>query len=79
MYSVSLFENGVFSTQIGGEVKTLAEAIAQIEKLMAPLASDHLPGILGCGWDRNGTPCALIVTDEYGFPISDVEFEKEEE
>jgi len=69
MYDILFYENGAFCTQIGGSVGTLPEAIAQIETLAKGLQAKELDGLFGYGFDRNGTPCAFIVADRFGFPI----------
>ena len=79
MYRVSLYENGAFSTYMGGEVRTLEEALGQLEKMKRTLDAKDLAGAVGCCWDRNGTPCALVIVDAYGFPIKDVEFKEQED
>ena len=70
-YHVCFYEDGVFSTLVGGPVPTLDEAIKQMEKLAIGLKAEEVPGCLGYKFDRAGTTCALVVTDMFGFPIKD--------
>lgn len=75
MYNITLYENGIFCTNIGGEVPTLPEAIEQIKRISATLNAEELDGYFGYKFDRAGTTCALIVTDRWNFPIKTVEEE----
>jgi hypothetical protein len=75
MYNITLYENGIFCTNIGGEVPTLTEAIEQIKRISATLNAEELDGYFGYKFDRAGTTCALIVTDRWNFPIKTIEEE----
>ena len=69
MYHITLTENGRFCTHVGGEIKTLPEAIEQIKRTADTLQATELDEYFGYKFDRAGTPCALIVTDRWGAPI----------
>lgn len=77
MYHITLYENGRFCTNIGGPLQTLPEAIEQIKILSESLNAEDFPEYFGIKFDRNGTPCALIVTDRWNFPIKEIENEEE--
>ena len=77
MYHITLTENGRFCTHIGGPVQTLTEAIEQIKAVAQTVNAVELPNIFGYKFDRAGTICALIITDQVGFPI--INRDKEEE
>lgn len=70
-YHICFYEDGVFSTLIGGPVPTLGEALYQMKKLAEGLKAEEVPGCLGYKFDRAGTTCALVVTDIFGMPIKD--------
>lgn len=65
MFHISLFENGKFCTHIGGDVRTVAEASRQVERAMAGISGEKIDGFIGFRFDRNGTSCAVIVTDDF--------------
>jgi hypothetical protein len=69
MYSIALYEEGRFCTQVGGPVGTLPEAIKQIKSISKPLDATELEDYFGVKFDRNGTMCALVVRDQFCFPI----------
>lgn len=75
MYSLLFFENSRFLTQVGGPVNTLPEALEQVCTLKAGLDATDLEGYFGFKYDRNGTPCALLVADRWGMPLKNVEDE----
>ena len=75
MYRIGFFENGVFCTEIGGELGTLAQALEQVEILSKGLENPQLVGCVGIRFDRCGTPCALVVLDRWGRPIRDAKTE----
>ena len=75
MYNIAFYEDGRFSTNIGGPVKTLPEALEQMKRLAAGLKADELQGYLGYKFDRCGTPCAIILFDRFGMPVVNVEEE----
>lgn len=70
MYHITLTENGRFCTHVGGEIKTLPEAIEQLKATAETLNATELPDILGYKFDRNGTACGLIITDRWGMAIA---------
>lgn len=76
MYNIAFFENGRFSTNVGGPVKTLPEALEQMKCLASGLKAEELPGYIGYKFDRGGTPCAIIVADRWGMPLVNVEEEE---
>ena len=75
MYYIGLYEEGRFCTQVGGDIPTLPQAIAQLKSAASPLKAEEVSGLLGYKFDRAGTICALVVLDGFGFPI----YDKEEE
>lgn len=75
MYHITLTENGRFCTHVGGEIKTLPEAIKQLETTARTLAAMELPDIYGYKFDRNGTTCGLMITDRWGAPVGSKEQE----
>jgi hypothetical protein len=75
MYRIGFYENGVFCTDIGGELSTLSQALEQIQSLSRGLEDPQLVGCVGVKFDRCGTPCALVVLDGWGFPIKDAKTE----
>jgi len=78
MYKILLFENGRMCTQVGGDIKTLPDAIDQIKKTADTLGATESKDYLGYNFDRAGTPCAIIVADSWGFPIREASEKKEE-
>ena len=76
MYHITLYENGIFCTNVGGGVPTLPEAIEQIKRTADTLQATELDDYFGYKFDRAGTTCALIVTDRWNMPIKQ---EKNEE
>ena len=72
MFHISLYENGAFVTQIGGEVRTVADASAQIQKAMSGIKGEAIPGYVGFRFDRNGTSCAILATDDFGMLIKEI-------
>lgn len=67
MYHIKFYEDYRFVTEIGGPVATLAEAIAQIDKLSETFGAEALDDLTGCQWNRrSGTPCCLVVFGEWG-------------
>lgn len=69
MYHITLYENGVFCTHIGGAVDTLTEAIDQIRAISSTLRATELEEYFGYKFDRAGTTCAIVVTDRWEFPV----------
>lgn len=67
MYQVRFYEDGRFVTDLGGYVRTLSEAISQIEKIGRGTDAQKLEDIVGVRWLRAGiTPCHMLVVDEFG-------------
>lgn len=73
MYHISLYENGHFCSHIGGELRTLPEALTQLKAVSVGLKSIDAETLSGIKFDREGTTCSLIITDSLGFPIKEVE------
>ena len=65
MYHIVFQENGRFVTEIGGPLRTLAEAVEQISKLSEGTGCSPIDGIVGCKWVRGGvTTCDLFVVND---------------
>lgn len=77
MYNITLYENGVFCTNIGGTVPTLPEAIKQIQTIAKSLDATELEEYFGVKFDRAGTVCALLVTDRWGSALRNEKNEEE--
>lgn len=75
MYHISLYEEGRFCTHVGGAVPTLPEAIKQMRAIAMTLHAEELPGYYGYKFDRAGTTCALIITNRWRMPITNIEEE----
>lgn len=75
MYYIGLYEEGRFCTQVGGEIPTLPEAIQQLKDAASSLKAEEVSDLIGYKFDRQGTLCALVVLDRFGFPIYDKEKE----
>lgn len=72
MYNIAFYEDGRFSTNIGGPINTLPEALEQMKRLASCLKAEELPGYFGYKFDRGGTPCAIIIADRWGLPFVNV-------
>ena len=72
MYSIAFYENGRFCTNLGGPVGTLTEALSQMRSLLSDIEHEELRDYLGYKYNRSGTPCALLVFDEFGSLIKNV-------
>lgn len=72
MYNIAFYENGRFLTNLGGPVNTLPEALEQTKRFAASLKAVELTEYFGYKFDRGGTPCAIIITDRWGFPLVNV-------
>ena len=72
VYHISLYENGRFCSHIGGELRILADAVAQLKEVAAGLQATELEDYHGVKFDRNGTDCALLVTDAWTQPIKNI-------
>ena len=77
MYRINLYENGVFCTQIGGEIRLLTDALKQMKALSQGLHAKEVDKMIALTFERAGTPCALVLVDELGMPIQSVEYRKE--
>ena len=75
MYYIGLYEEGRLCTQVGGEIPTLPQAIDQMRRIASIVKAEEVEGCFGYKFDRQGTLCALVVLDRFGFPI----YDKEEE
>ena len=74
MYYIDFFENGIFSTRVGGAIGTLSEALLQMKKLAAGTGFEEMKECIGIQWLRAGTtPCCLLVCDVWGQPIKDAQ------
>ena len=76
MYHITLYEDGRFCSHIGGQIRSLYEALGQLKKVASGLKAERLNEYEGYKFDRAGTICVLVITDEFGRPIETV---KEEE
>ena len=72
MYHISLYEEGRFVSHIGGEIRLLCDAVDQLRKVASGLKAEDVPGYEGYKFDRAGTTCALLITDDWNQPIKDV-------
>lgn len=64
-YQIEFYEDGKFLTQIGGPLDTIAEAISQLESLKEKLGAEETENYVGIKYERNGTPCAILVTGPF--------------
>lgn len=71
-YYISLYEDGRFCSHIGGKLQILAEAVDQLKEVSAGLKAIELEDYHGVKFDRNGTDCALLVTDSWDQPIRNI-------
>lgn len=78
MYHISLYEDGRFCSHIGGEIRLLCDTVDQLHKVASGLKAEALEDYEGYKFDRAGTTCALLITDEWGQPIKEVKEETEE-
>lgn len=79
MYNIRFYENGVFVTELGGPVRTLSEAIGQIDRLSSGTDAEAIKNFVGVKWMRAGiTPCHMLVVNEFGLPIKTVQTEQED-
>ena len=70
MYTLKLYEAGVFSTNLGGPVCSLSAAIEQMRLLTQGLGAEPTDEVVGCRWMRFGTtPCCVIIVNDIGVPI----------
>lgn len=72
MYHISLYEEGRFVSHIGGEIRLLCDVVDQLRKVASGLKAEALEDYEGFKFDRAGTTCALLITDDWGQPIKDV-------
>lgn len=74
MYYIDFFENGIFSTRVGGAIGTLSEALLQMKKLAAGTGFEEMKECIGIKWLRAGTtPCCMVVRNDWGQVIKDAE------
>ena len=79
MYQIRFYENGAFVTELGGPVRTLPQALEQIERLSKGTDAESMQRYVGVRWMRAGiTPFHMLVVDEFGFPVKSVESEQED-
>jgi len=69
MYHVSLYEDGRFCTNIGGPIRLLCDAVDNLRMVAEGLKAEELEEYHGVKFDRAGTTCALLITDDWGQPI----------
>ena len=55
----------------------LEEALRQMQALSRGLNATEAEEIIALKFDRAGTTCALVLVDELGMPIQNVEYKKE--
>lgn len=80
MYSLELYESGVFVTRLGSPLRTLPEAIEQIDSILGRSVVEPTDIILGARWDKpDGTRMFIIVVDDWGQAIRDAEVVEEQE
>lgn len=80
MYSLELYESGVFVTEVGSPLKTLPEAIEQIGRMTSRQGVEPTDMILGARWDKpDGARMFIIVVDDWGQAIRDAEVVEEQE
>lgn len=72
MYHISLYEEGRFVSHIGGEIRLLCDTVDQLREVASRLKAEALPDYEGYKFDRAGTTCALLITDDWGQPIRNV-------
>ena len=73
MYTLKLYEAGVFSTNLGGPVSSLSVALAQLKSFANGIGAEPIDEFVGCRWYRNGTTmCFIIIVDDMGAPIKTV-------
>lgn len=77
MYHISLYENGCFCSHIGGEIRLLCNAVDQLRQVAAGLKAEEVVVFHGYKFDRAGTDCALLITDDWGQPIQNIKEEGE--
>lgn len=78
MYEIRLIENGRFVTAVGGPLRTLSDALSQIDSLCKDADTEALVDYVGCKWTRGGdTICALVVVNELGIPVEIVRKKEE--
>lgn len=59
-------------SHIGGEIRLLCDAVDQLREVASGLKAEALEDYEGFKFDRAGTTCALLITDDWGQPIKDV-------
>lgn len=78
MYRLRFYENGRFCTELGGPMTTVAIAARQLREITSTIAgASEMDKVLGVKWLRSGqTPCAIVVVNELGMMIANVEEEQ---
>lgn len=70
MYTIVLMRDGRSVTSIGAPIRTLSEALKQVESLRQGLDATDIGQIVGCRWTTaSGSICALIIVNAIGEPI----------
>ena len=77
MYHISLYEDGRFCSHIGGEVRLLCDTVDQLRQVASGLKAEEVEDYHGYKFDRAGTTCALLITDDWGQPIRTIKEEEE--
>lgn len=75
MYHLSFFENNRFICFLGGEIHSLPEAIKNLEQVKNIIGNPQLISNTAVKYDRNGTICAIIITDQWNEPIYEAKFQ----
>lgn len=70
MYQIVFMQDGRAVTNIGAPLRTLSEALKQVDSLRHGLGAIDIGNVVGCRWtNASGSICALIVVNEIGEPI----------
>ena len=79
MYSINLYKDGVFRSQVGGEIRLLTEALKQFKALVKGLNATEAEEIVALKFtDKDGAVCALVLVDDFNQPIRNVKYTKED-
>lgn len=77
MYHISLYEDGRFCSHIGGEIRLLCDTVDQLRQVAPGLKAEEVEDYHGYKFDRAGTTCALLITDDWGQPIRNIKEDEE--
>lgn len=76
MYHLSFFENGKFVCFLGGEMRSLPEAIENLDHMKAIISNPQAVSNTAIKYEREtGTICAIIITDQWNQPIYEAKFQ----